>query len=80
LTSPGSFEEEVVRKAVFPRLAGFEGLHERMAVLLPMLAGVAILGVVTAPDLTADEAGSKVHPCVPGGDALFADIRLWGSL
>lgn len=47
-----------------------------MAVLFPVLAGVAILRIVATADLPAHEAGSQVDPRVPGGNALFTDIRL----
>lgn len=72
--SLGSLHEEAVRKAVFPGLSDLQRPHEWMSFILPMLAGVAILRVVAAPDLPADEARAQVNPRVAGGDTLLAYI------
>lgn len=50
-----------------------------MVHLLPVFARMAILRVVAAADLPANEACPEVNPGVTGGDALLADIRRgWG--
>jgi len=53
--SSGFFEEEVVGEAILPALSGLERLHEGMSLLLPVFARMAVLRVVTAADLSADE-------------------------
>jgi hypothetical protein len=80
LESSGSFDEEVIGKAILPRLSWLEGPHERMPVLFPVSAGMAILRVVAAADPPANEACPEVNPRVPGGNALFANVRFGNGL
>lgn len=46
-----------------------------MLILLPVLAGVAVLRVVATADLAAAETDPQVYPGVPSGNALLANVR-----
>ena len=77
---PCSIDEEVIRKAIPPRLSRLEGLHERMPVLFPVSAGMAVFRVVTAAHLPANKACPEVNPSVPCGYALLAQVRFGDGL
>jgi hypothetical protein len=69
-----SLHQGPIGKAELPGFSWFDGSNDRMIVLLPMLAGVPVLRVVTTADRTADEAGSEVHPVVTQGHTPFTNI------
>src|SRR5437867_9355728 len=74
----GLLDEEVVRVAVTPALAGFEGADDRMRRRAEVLRGVLVRRVVAAADVSAFEAQPKVDPLIPGREALLAPLwRVW---
>ena len=78
LTKSSSFQSPFVRDHPFvdiapaPFLARFGGTNDRMSRFMEVCGGVAVLGLVTASRLAADQALTQMNPAVSEGDALRA--------
>lgn len=59
-----SDSDEVVLEAIAPGFTLLDRANERMAVVVPMSPGVAILRVVAAANHPTHEARAEVHPGV----------------
>ena len=66
----------MVGEAILPGLARLDGSDQRMAILLPVLAGMPVLGLVTTAHHPALETRPEMHPSVSGGDTSIANGRL----
>jgi hypothetical protein len=76
----GSPDQEMIREAIPPGLTRLERPHQRVAVNLPVPAGMSVLRVVAATDLATEETSPQVHPFVSSGDALIAHVALRSGL
>jgi hypothetical protein len=66
--------EDIIDIAPDPAFAAFDGADQGVVLVLIVLAGVTILGRVTAADVSADHAHTQVHPGVSGLHTLFANM------
>jgi len=55
------------------RLAGRNGLHDRMVGRLEMFCSVLILRAIATADMAAGEAHPQVYPCIANLDAILAN-------
>ena len=65
----------MVGEAILPGLARLYGSDQRMAILLPVLAGMPVLGLVTTAHHPALETRPEMHPGVPDGYTSIANRR-----
>src|SRR5438445_519188 len=71
----GLLDEEIVRVAVPPALAGFERADHRVRCRPIVLRCVLIRRVVAASDVATLETEPKVDPAVAGGETFLATLR-----
>jgi hypothetical protein len=61
-------------------LTGLERAHYRVLAVLSVLAGMSVLGVVTASDVSTGETETQMHPCVPHLETLATALPGWRDI
>src|SRR5207244_5019331 len=82
-TTPGdrsASQHDVVDVAPTSVLSGIERLDDGMVDGVKVLGRMAIFRVIAAPDVSARQAQSKVHPRVAGFQTLLAPLSRRGDL
>jgi hypothetical protein len=70
----GKIEPELVGVTPSPVLIRLEGLNDRVIGGVEMSGGMLILRIVTAADMTTDEADTQVDPGITRFQTIFAAI------
>ena len=75
-----SLPANLVHVTPFPIFIEFDRFHDRMVRLQVMLEGMVILGFTAATHVSTVQAHPQMHPAVPGFQALFAALGIWGNI